>query len=336
MRKINCIIIIVLIFVSFNTFGQIVDFRNYQKHINEAELKIIKGEKKEALDIYYSILKETDGNFSKDIYNSLILANELNKLDTFFSLFELIKKKNFDNEYIIGLKEFSNLHKDKRWQEFLKTNNAIIYIDTALRKKINQLEFADQYFRNKMGSYEVYGDTIKKIDSINISYILNLIVNTGLPGEKEIGAKDISGTQGYDIVLMHHCQSRSLNKNLINLTPFLLNSVIEGRIEPNKCSEFLETQNGEFNTGVYDIFIVQYNEKKSNYLTWNYSEKQKLLIEEYRKLSCLEPLNDYYKKIKFVTTNKDNKFSFDVRLNTFYLGSDEEYLNYTKKMIEIE
>lgn len=216
MKKISLAFVSVFVVIS-TSYGQIKNFRHYQETINSAELNLIAGNQLKALNIYYDLLTTSDGNFVKDIYNSLILAKELKRFDTLFILLDLVKAKNFDNEYLNGLPEFSDLHDNAKWKSFINTNNKLIYIDTALRRKINNLLTRDQFFRLKEGSYKIYGDTIKKIDSINIEYILSLIISRGLPGEKEIGAEDFTGGQGYDIVLHHYGQSRSQNKKLISV-----------------------------------------------------------------------------------------------------------------------
>lgn len=336
MTNIRLAMIIIFILISTRIFGQIKDFRHYQENINKAELNIVNDNKIQALNTYYNLLTTNDGNFAKDIYNALILAKELNRLDTLFTLLDLVKVKNFDNDYLNELPEFSDLHKSDKWQEFISSNNNVIYIDTALRSKINALHTRDQFFRIKEGSYEKYGDTIRKIDSVNMDYLLSLVSHGSLPGEKEIGAEDFRGGQGYDIVLHHYMQTRSRNKKLLNITPILVNQVLEGRIEPNKCAIWLEYQNGEFIAGVFDVVRVSFDGKTSKYFVPHYSKEKKLLIDEYRKWICLEPIEDYYKKILFVTNNKDNKFKFDIRLNTFEMSNETDFLNYQTKSVELK
>lgn len=169
MTNSKLVIILIFICISTSSFAQIKDFRRYQETINQAELNIVNGNKIQALNIYYNLLTTNDGNFAKDIYNSLILAKELNRLDTLFQLLDLVKSKNFDNDYLMGLPEFADLHKNVKWQEFIKSNNTVIYIDTALRSKINDLYTRDQLFRIKEGSYSKYRDTINKIDSLTLN-----------------------------------------------------------------------------------------------------------------------------------------------------------------------
>lgn len=71
-------------------------------------MNIAAGNNIQALDIYFNLLTKSDGNFSKDIYNSLTLAKELHRTDTLFNLLELVKQKNFDNVYLNGSSEFSD------------------------------------------------------------------------------------------------------------------------------------------------------------------------------------------------------------------------------------
>lgn len=329
---------VTIIFICFSTsiFSQIKDFRHYQESINKAELHLVSDNKIQALNTYYDLLTTSDGNFSKDIYNSLLLAKELNRLDTLFIILDLAKFKNFDNDYLNGLEEFSDLHKNVKWQEFINSNNNVIYVDTSLRNRMNALHTRDQFFRKKEGSYEVYGDTIRKIDSINMDYLFSLVSNAGLPGEKEIGANDFWGGQGYDIVIHHYMQNRSKNRKLINITPILVNQVLEGRIHPNKCALWLELQGGEFTAGVFEVSRVSFEDKISRYYYPPYSKEKKLIIDEYRKWICLEPIEDYYKKVLFVTNNENNLYKFDIRPSTYQMTSETAFLNFQIRMVELK
>jgi len=335
MKKISLTVVAIIVVIS-SSYGQIKNFRHYQETINSAELNLISGNQLKALNIYYDLLTTSDGNFSKDIYNSLILAKELKRFDTLFILLDLVKVKNFDTEYLNGLPEFADLHDNSKWKAFISTNNKHIYIDTALRSKINNLQTRDQFFRLKEGSYKVYGDTIKKIDSLNIEYLLSLMTGGGLPGEKEIGAQDFFGNQGYIFVLHHYCQGRSQNKKLINLTPFLINQVLDGRIQPNMCAHLLEMQNGEFKAGVFDVIRFKFGNKYSEILVPNYPRQKKAMIEEYRKLICLEPLDDYYKKVKFVININNQKYKFDAPGNVFNVTDENDFIKNQQGMIELK
>ncbi len=338
-RNINKIIlsVIILLINPFSSlFSQITDFRNYQRIVNEAELCIVDDKKEDALNLYYNLLLKSDGNFAKDIYNSMLLAQELNRVDTFFVLMELAKKKNFENEYINGLKVFEPMHKHPRWKRFMETNNQIIYVDTALRTKISMLDKNDQYFRQKKGSYTMYGDTIKKIDSTNMAFLLNMMLTSGLPGEKEIGADNFYGAQGYDIVLHHYAQSLSLKKDsMLNITPLLILQVNEGRILPNKCGLYLDYQTLEFKSSVFSVLKFRIQDKDSGIFVPEYSHYRKIFIENNRKLICAEPLFEYYKKVLYKENTREHIFYFDAYINILDTDMDT-YLKFKKYYIELK
>lgn len=330
------ILLIVLLHFYRIDFAQISNFKSYQENINKAELNLVRGNKIEALNIYFKTLINSDGNFSKDIYNSLILSKELNRLDTFYTLLNLVKFKNFSNDYLDSLPEFKSLHNNKKWIAFLNSNKLKTYIDTTLKKQMDSLFVTDQYFRLKENSYEVYGDTIKKIDSSNVNFLMNLIYSKGLPGEKEIGADDFYSSEGYDIVLHHWSQNRSKNSKIVSLTPFLIIQAQEGRIEPNKCSHYLEMQNEGFDGGVFSITRAEFNDSITSYYRPNYSNLRKMEINLYRRLLFLEPLDDYYEKVRYKITHPDSKYKFDIRLNTFHISTQQEFNMYLKYEAGIE
>ncbi|MBK8807144.1 MAG: hypothetical protein IPO21_11060 [Bacteroidales bacterium] len=288
------LIILLVIFYCDNLFGQISDFRNYQEKINIAEMNLIKGKKDEALNSYYEILTTSKGNFCKDIYNAMLLSKELSKTDTFFLFLNLIKTKGLNNIYMNRLEEFQTYHSNRKWKQFEAENNNS-NINKELRNNIDSLHIRDQLFRKKEGSYKVYGDTIHKIDSINLYYIYSLLYANNFPGEDEIGVSSITGNQGYDIVFHHYTQKTSLveNKRMPKITPILVNLVLQGKVMPNKCSHWLEMQNGEFKAGVFGISNFSINGIKTNYYREKYSYERKLILDEYRKWMCLESLEDY-------------------------------------------
>ena len=325
------ILFLSILFHSSFLFGQIKNIRNYQENINNAELSLIAGNKSIALNEYYTTLIKSEGNFCKDIYN----ATELTKKDTFFVFLNLLTTKGLTNSYINGLTEFSQFHKDPKWIAFLKDNQNYNGINKELKAQIDSLHDIDQFFRTKDGSYKVYGDTIKQIDRKNMLFMYSLITANEFPGEHDIGVNSVSGDQGYDILFHHYTQSTSVNKRLVKITPLLVNLVLQGKILPNKCSDWLEMQDGEFKAGVFGIKSFKINGKQTGYFRPAYDFIQKLIIDEYRKWLCLETLEDYYKKFTFVISNPDSKYKFDIRRNIYEV--DENMYNIlSKNMIEIK
>lgn len=329
-------------------FAQIADFCTYREAINEAEMAIVNDDHEGALNRYYDLLTTSDGNFSNDMYNALILADELNKRDTFFTLMDLVKQKNFSSEYLQDLPVFEHLHTNPRWTAFMAENNAAIVVDTALRARVRQLQVSDRSFRTKEGSYEVHGDTIRKIDSLNMEFIFGLVSTTGLPGEKEIGADSFYGDQGYDIVLHHYCQVLSqgsemraryksmAREDMVVLTDMLITQVQEGRVLPNKCARWLEFQNVGIKTGIMDLCKYSYNGKMSELLVPNYTADDQKAIDEYRKKLCLEPIQDYHRKAVYAASHPEMKFHLDVRMNIFEVSSQEAFDGALKYLRSLE
>ena len=336
------LILILFIFINIPIFAQIANFKNYQQAINKAELYLVENKKQEALHIYFETLKNSKGNFCKDIYNALLLANELNENKMFFKLLNLLKSKGLENDYIVGLEEFKNLHNEKKWKQFLSENQNQVVINKKFRADIDSLYQKDQYFRRFKDAYKIYGDTIKKIDSINMDYIFDLIAKNNFPGEVEIGVSSFLtknsqlGTQGYDIVFHHYTQTCSINKKLVKITPILVNLVLKGKIRPNKCAHWIEMQGGDFKAGIFDIARFSVNGKKTPFYIPNYSNKQKIIIDEYRKWLCLEPIEDYYKKFMFKINHSETKYIFDIAPNTFEIPDENIVKSITSSMIELK
>lgn len=315
--------------------SQVVGIENYQTTINKAELAYINGDKTEALDLYYDLLLNNKGNFCKDVNNALIVSAELNETDKFFEFLQLLLEKGLSNDLLIGVTEFDNCKTDRRWQKFLTQNSKYKCPNPSLKVKIDSLEVKDQFFRTKEGSYKVYGDTINKIDSLNMLFLYSLIETNTFPAEDEIGLNNFYGKQGFDIVFHHYTQTTSLKKRKPKITPLLVNLVRQGKILPNRACLWLEMQNGEFKAGVFDVINFSIDVKQTSYFFPKYSSQQKLLIDEYRKWIYAEPIEDYYKKIVFKIKNPNTKMIFDTQLNTFEVD-EEMYDQWSKNMIELK
>lgn len=326
-------LILFICLVSCSVKSQISNFKEYQANINIAELLYISGDKSGSLKKYYTTLTSNKGNFIKDIYNALLIADEVQSKDTFFKILPLLYIKGLKNSILIEKKEFQKYHSDERWLAFLKTNEKYICPNPLLKARIDSLRQKDQEFRKMAGSYKVYGDTIKKIDSLNMLFIYTLVEQGIFPGEDEIGVNNFSGTQNYDIVFHHYTQSTSLdsNKRKPKITSIIVNLVQQGKLIPNRASHWMEMQNSDFKGGVFDVLNFVINDKETGYYVAKMSYEQSIVVEECRKWIGLEPLKDYYKKFLYKLHNPNSALNFDILRNTFHMGKDEEGF---KKMIE--
>lgn len=326
---------ILMISISLNLYGQIENYREYQKLINQAELHLIRNNKSESLAIYHSVLTKSNGNYCKDIFNGLLLASELSKKDEFFQMLNLLLSKGLANSYIEGVKEFQKYHADPRWAEFLAQNQTNQNIDNQLQSVMNSLAAKDQHFRTKPGSYSVYGDTIKVIDSLNMAVLFGLVAEDQFPGEDKIGVRNFRGSQPYDIVFHHYTQSTSLDVNKPKITALLVNLVLEGKIQPVEAALWLEMQNGEFSAGVFDVMIFNVNGKKSVYYVPLYTEKQRMLIGQCRKLLGMETLEEYYEKVLYKISNQGSSYIIKTQTNIFEVD-EAGLIKYTASMKELK
>lgn len=306
---------ILMMLLSSISFAQIEEYVKYQNQINRAELNLVRGDKFEALNIYYNTLLNYNGNFCKDIYNGLLLSYELSKKDTFFTLLDLLLSKSLSNSYLE--EHFESYHDHLEWKAFLVKNKGTSSVNIDLKNKIDSLEIRDQFFRKKEGSYDKYAKEIREIDSENMDYIFSLVSSNNFPGENKIGVSDFKGNQGYDIVFHHWAQSSSVEEDKEKITPIIVNLVLEGKITPNKASQWLEMQNIDYSTGVFDIMRFKIGEEMTDYYIPKYSNQKKILINEYRKWLGMETLEEYYEKFKFKVNNPDAEYIFDISNNVF-------------------
>ena len=98
----------------------------------------------------------------------------------------------------------------------------------------------------------------------------------------------------------------------------------------------LEMQNGEFKAGDFDVMRFRFDNKDSEILVPDYSWQKRSMIEEYRKWICLEPLDDYYKKVMFVINKNNRKYIFDAPSNLFNVNNENDFTQFQKGMIVLK
>lgn len=327
---------LIFIFLSnTGSYAQINNFAEYKSEINKAELFLVNNQKENSLDCYVKTFQKGNGTFVRDIYNALVLSSELNLKDTFFILLDYLIPKCLTNEYINSIEVFNKYQNDKRWNKFLEKNKtAKRKIDLKLKQQIDQLHVKDQFFRIKEGSYEVFGDTINKIDKENINFLLSLISSNKFPGEDNIGVDDFDGRMGFDIVFHHYTQKSSLDNSLKKITKEIIKVVQQGKICPNKASHWLEMQNSGFDGGVFSIQCYVINGVETPYYCPNYSDSRLVEINKYRKWLFLEPYNDYLKKVNYFIKNPNTLYKFDIILNRWHVD-EKEYQRQKKNLKEM-
>jgi hypothetical protein len=219
-----------------NAFAQNNRYVEYYKIINKAELKIVDSLYNEALKIYESAFKAVSFPYANDFYNAAVcavLSEDFNK--SLYYIDKLVAKgfelNNFEDSV------FNPLKKDKKWVHFVKAypskrKKHLKSVNLALKQEFERMHEQDQYFRKKEGSYEVYRDTIAKIDKRNIERFLQIVDTYGFPDEQMIGINNIYGQMTYSIVLIHHAQMGTHMQIRDKVTKVLLQAVEEGKFPP--------------------------------------------------------------------------------------------------------
>lgn len=278
--------------------------------INIAELAVVKEDFNSAFQSYNQAFKYTDEPKVIDLMNSLKCAC-LSKGEIDYNLVkQLLSKGLSDSDIVNGVIVKGCLKINKRDHEV-----KVIY-DSLYRKEINDLGEKDQYFRLKTGSYKKYRKEIDSVDALNINRLLHLISTKGFPSETRIGVENIGGYQGWEIVLWHYQQQRSIKKNNKQdlFSDVLYDALRNGEITPLEFSIFIELQNDP-----------KYLKYKTNPLTILEKGKYRVLksilenikqIDSDRKEVELEPLKDYIKKIVY---QNDNKYNFYFGINNGYI-----------------
>lgn len=280
--------------------------------INTAELALLTNDLSVAKSHYEKVVKMNVPLFTKDINNILIVAAELKEADLFYLLLDQLLDKNIGNEALVDKFGSYELTKDKRWEQFLEKNEAHQVKKPALRVMIDSLLMADQEFRKKEGSYRLYGDTIRKIDSMNMELLFSLMKNDVFPSEFEIGAKGLSGTVGWEVILHHYAQSTSIIKDKPKITALLVDLAQKRKIMPNQVAYLIDLQGGEVALGAFDVMALKGIGDPTILYAPKYTELQRISIDAARRLVGAEPLDDYYQKVRFRWLYPENKFEFNV------------------------
>lgn len=241
-----CIGVIILTFTS-PVLAQNNKFIDYYTITNRAELQVVDSLYAEALTTYESGFKLVPFPFAHDYYNAAVCAVLSKNTDkAFYFLDRLVAKGLEMNDFDSAV--FDPLKNEKKWRHFVKTypskrKKHLNSINKELRGEFELMKEQDQYFRIKEGSYEVYRDTIFKIDSNNVVKFLRTVEKYGFPDEQMIGTDNIYGVMPYDIVLMHNAQhaSRYYYMQIGNeVSKTLLQAVYEGKFSPEAYASLVD------------------------------------------------------------------------------------------------
>lgn len=290
---------------------------DYYPAINRAEMAVVAENYADALREYQSAFAAVPNGFARDYHNAALCALYANQPGPAFGFFEKMADKGVTMEYF-SKPVFAPLHAAPGWENFQRTYDRfhqrhLATTDLAYRRELTEMADQDQLFRAMEGSYAVYGDTIRAIDSLNIQRFLHLLAVKGFPSEERIGA-DFPGEQIFGIVLHHHAQHLSQPAKYPgwpDLAPDLVAAAQTGDIEPRQAAFFLEMQNEPgYRFGAFGLIglVIDGAKQPEWYLDLPADRET---TDQMRAALGLEPLADYQAKCVFRLRHPETPFRLD-------------------------
>lgn len=294
--------------------------KEYYELTNDAELAIIREDYAIALNKYRKAFLISTEHKTIDIVNAIKCSCLLKKYDLSSLLQKLFQK---------GL-TIENLRKDKLLKSQLKKienkkQNRKTKIDSTYRKQIIALDINDQKLRKKSNCYVRFRDKIDSIDKENIENLLTLIETKGFPSEDISGVQNIGGYQGWEIVVLHYNQKRSIDKTLPDLfSKILFNALQQNKITPIKYANLIEVQNDKSHTNYQTTPLVILTKREFR-ISKKISKKEDEINKKRGEIQLCK-LKDYVQKIIFQNNNKYN----------FYFGISNGYLDLSSQSKSIK
>lgn len=315
-------------------FGQSADFTTlYYPHINAAEMAITRDDFPAAISHYKKAFSSVKNGFARDYRNAILCGIQAEDAPFVFGLMEKIALKGVDKKYfedsvfvsLQGKREWSNLMKslDRLNKKFLATSNP------ALIQELEAMHKRDQFFREKEGSYEVYGDTIAKIDFENVLRFQEIVKENGFPTEEEIGAFRHESAAPYYIVLHHQAQRLSQNDKKYRRAPSLSPEIIEaakgGKCSPAIAGYLLSLENNpSLNYGAWGINRLNVNGVLKPYFLLDKHPEEKLKeIDQKRASIGLESLAEFQAKCQYWLDHPNTPFVLSCQTNVNIWHIDE-------------
>ncbi|MEL7120829.1 MAG: hypothetical protein AAFO07_15360 [Bacteroidota bacterium] len=311
----NISFLLIVIFLSSCSYRAIEDIPTYFELVNKAELSICKGEYQEASDFYDLSFKEIEKPLGKDVFNAA-LASQLADLPERRNQYLQILINNLDEISFLKHKFVYSYMTKEEWQQLMDQRE--LAYNTSLKEEMKQIVERDQHLRPM---YDSHDEEINANRKMNLARIFQMTDSTGLPSQFELGYDDDLKGQDYHIVLHHTAQRRSRDKSVVDLEPFLLEAVEEGRIDPETAIFYMNFQNdpekGRFE--VYSSWQYQHDllPDSLNNKVWRakLTAEQKLAANKIRANWHANSLEDIAIKSKFVANN-DLPFIFSCVKNS--------------------
>jgi hypothetical protein len=251
------LLVILTIFSQLLTAQISPELKSYNELINKAELATVDSNYKLSIQYYEDAQKKHSPLFIKDRYNYAVLCAIEKRFDECSNqLYSILEKGGSINTFKRNL-AFKGFFKSRIGKSLCKKAKLVKpSYNTRYRFQLDSLVRMDQYFRVKDGCYSIYGDTIKRIDSLNVITFLKLIAEYGLPSEELIGVDTAKFHRPiYELLILHN--RTGARYRCYNFSQILTNAMESGAIETKTAIEYIEMSNGRNFCGIEEVRTVK-------------------------------------------------------------------------------
>lgn len=258
------------------------NYLDYFKSIKVAEEFILSGQNDSALEVYsetFKVFKPLD----KDLYNAAIVSVDLRRYSEGARFLVELSNMNTDNKYL-QKRCFKHLRKTDIWKAHISQKQR--KQEKSLKREhleliIDSLFKMDQKFRRKKGGYNVYQDTIFKLDSLNITKINELIDSNMLPRYQVLNADSLKlFNHAYTIIRHHYQNKKSISNRLFNcLKNGIISPYVYAELEDKKHSF---QHNGLQKYGTLNYFMFEWFPLQRKLVMIKRDSIEQVLIERCR------------------------------------------------------
>ena len=325
-----------------------VDFtKDYYPQIYKAEAAIVEEDYPEALQNYQAAFSNVSKPFARDYLNAAFTALKTENTTAALQYCDSLMAKGVGKEFFVGHTTLSPLWQTEGGKNFLSTFETKHLSlnkgrDTSLAKLFKAMAELDQEFRRKPNAYKAYADTIRKIDSLNIGQLREIIKQHGFPNENMVNVVNpVSNSLPASIVFHHYCQSLSINREgKYNFLQDFAEAVRKGELDPHQLAFLISLQNEKsVELGGWGLMACVLNGVRSKLVGVRYGEEKQKQVDRQRIVYGLEPLAEYYQKAVFaIRSEKAKEFAFGIyrTINAFEMGSEAECKQFLEASLSLE
>lgn len=346
----KCLRVLVFNFITHLVFSQETNYlKVYHPSINIAEIMIIDGKYKDALENYQKAFSNVQRGFMKDYFNAAVCATYLDDTKSTYKYLLEVAGKGISLDFIKDEKAFKDIQLDSNWRTFEKQyltrkRDFDLKINKVLKERLTHLVERDKQFRR--ADTESFADSIIKIDNQNSKELDNLITQYGFPSEDMIG----SGEGGMPVIqypFLTVIRRQTSDKQTINFSNRLMNATKSGKISPHATAYLMAIINREdvfwaryvFKIVPSDPLLFQDKPFSAKLNKWIFPEIKAIdeqRINDLRLQNGMETLADYRKKILFSLKDSRFLFPYSVYAGLWSVNNPTMAANYLEGTIVLE